>query len=81
MVDPILTYIGGIAFLALIIVPVLYLMANTPDYEDDSPGETVVGGVGPVASGEAEGEDADEEATEEATEADESEEEAVEDET
>lgn len=65
MVDPILTYIGGIAFLALIIVPVLYLMANTPDYEDDSPGETVVGGVGPVASGEAEGEEvADEEAAE-----------------
>ena len=60
MVDPIFTYVGGIAFLVLIIVPMLYLMANNPDYEDESPGESVVGGVGTTASETNEEEPADE---------------------
>ncbi|MFB6220147.1 MAG: hypothetical protein ABEH90_01795 [Halolamina sp.] len=48
MVDPIFTYIGGIAFLVLIIGSMLYLTFSTLDIEEDdkNPGESVVGGVG-----------------------------------
>ena len=51
MVDPIFTYIAGIAFLVLIIAPVLYLLYAEADTEagDEYPSESVVGGVGPVA--------------------------------
>ena len=51
MVDPILTYVAGIAFLVLLIVPVLYLLYAEADTEegDEYPSESVVGGVGPVA--------------------------------
>jgi hypothetical protein len=51
MVDPIFTYIAGIAFLVLLIAPVLYLLYAEADTEagDEYPSESVVGGVGPVA--------------------------------
>lgn len=47
MVDPIFTYVGGIAFLVLIIGSMLYLTFSTLDIEegDENPGESVVGGV------------------------------------
>jgi hypothetical protein len=48
MVDPIFTYIGGIAFLVLMIGSMLYLTFASTDIEegDEHPGESVVGGVG-----------------------------------
>lgn len=46
MVDPIFTYVGGIAFLVLIIGSMLYLTFSTEGVEDDNPGESVVKGVG-----------------------------------
>lgn len=51
MVDPIISYVAGIGFLVLLIVPVLYLLYAEADTEegDESPGESVVEGVGPVA--------------------------------
>jgi hypothetical protein len=47
MVDPIFTYIGGIAFLVLIIGSMLYLTFSGIDVEegDEHPGESIVGGV------------------------------------
>ena len=87
MVDPIFTYVGGIAFLVLIIGSMLYLTFSTQGVEDDSPGESVVKGVGadgePVEEVEDEFEPAEpvsedsanEEETEEAVSADEADEE------
>jgi len=51
MVDPILSYVAGIGFLVLLIVPVLYLLYVEADTEtgDEYPSESVVKGVGPVA--------------------------------
>ena len=48
MVDPIFTYVGGIAFLVLIIGTMLYLTFSTMHIEegDEHPGESVVKGVG-----------------------------------
>jgi hypothetical protein len=45
-IDPIFTYVGGIAFLVLIIGTMLYLTFSTQNVEDDNPGESVVKGVG-----------------------------------
>ncbi len=63
MVDPVFTYVGGIAFLVLIIGPMLYLMYNYEgiDAAEDTPNENVVQGAGPIAS---EGPDTDGEAVE-----------------
>ncbi|AEN04793.1 hypothetical protein Halar_1029 [halophilic archaeon DL31] len=48
MVDPIFTYVGGIAFLVLIIGTMLYLTFSTLDIDegDEYPSESVVKGVG-----------------------------------
>lgn len=74
MVDPIFTYIAGIAFLVLLIAPVLYLLYAEADTEagDEYPSESVVGGVGPVAEvgGDTEADTAAEAETAETTEED-----------
>ncbi|GAB7094231.1 hypothetical protein JCM30237_13830 [Halolamina litorea] len=58
MVDPIFTYVGGIAFLVLIIVPVVYLMYASDPSEDELAGQSVVGGVGAADEREENGEEA-----------------------
>lgn len=47
-IDPVYTYIGGIAFLVLIIGTMLYLTFSTLNIDegDEHPGESVVKGVG-----------------------------------
>lgn len=58
MVDPVFTYVGGIAFLVLIIGSMLYLMYNYEGVDaEDTPNESVVRGAGPVAAEAAESDD------------------------
>jgi hypothetical protein len=58
MVDPIFTYVGGIAFLVLIIGTMLYLTFSTLDIDegDEYPSESVVKGVGVESDDEGEAE-------------------------
>jgi hypothetical protein len=72
MVDPVYTYVGGIAFLVLIIGSMLYLTFSTYDVEEDSPGESVVGGLGTEEAEHGGAEDSEpDDAEEQATSADE----------
>ena len=60
MVDPIFTYVGGIAFLVLIIGSMLYLMYDYEGVdEEDTANESVVRGAGPVAAEGGESESAE----------------------
>ena len=51
MVDPALTYVAGIAFLVLLIGPMLYLMYNYEGVDgEETPNENLVRGAGPIAA-------------------------------